>query len=470
MMNKIKPISRFLFTRSPVFLSVLWMLFLFTATGPIISSPGPADPVNGELLEKIDLIFEIYDTNEAPGCVVSVYQNGETIFQNSYGLANLDYGIALSDSSSFYMASISKQVTAAAVGLLILRGELSPDAPVSDYLDDWPEWAGAVQAGHLFNHTSGLPDMYDLMDIAGISLSNVMTIDDYLEIVKNGESLKHDPGTEYSYTNSGYTVLAKLVQEITGMDFSKFVEQELLEPLGMNSTHFHDNRHRVIPNRAISYAPGSNGFRQTYLSNFQGVGPGGLYSTPSDWQKWDAFWQGGDEISSEFSDLKSLMQERVIMDDEPLNYAMGLQINEWKGEQVIGHSGSFMGFQNDYRQYPSRGYSFLTLCNREDADPSDKNRDLARLFLKDIFEDFLDPYAGIYHSEELETDYKLTIEEGQLILNRRLSPYGPMRETSYDQWQAGSWNFEFQRDENENITGFLLSTGRALDVEFQKIE
>ncbi|MCC5907911.1 MAG: serine hydrolase [Balneolaceae bacterium] len=469
-MSPANPNSRSASVRKNTLLPVLLIFCLFAGILFTGTSSVSTDPVPEELREKINNIFEAFDTDDAPGCVVSVYQDGQTIFHNSYGLANLDYGIALSDSSSFYMASISKQVTAAAAGLLVLRGELSPEAPVSDYLDDWPDWAGAVQVSHLFNHTSGLPDMYDLMAIAGISLSNVMTIDDYLEITKNGESLKYTPGEKYSYTNSGYTALAKLVQEISGMEFSEFVKKEILEPLGMNNTLFHDNRHRVIPNRVISYAPGPNGFRQTYLSNFQGVGPGGLYSTTGEWQKWDAFWQNYEEISSEFTELKSLMLVRAIIDQKPLNYAMGLQINEWKGEQVIGHSGTFMGFKNDYRIYPAHGFSFLTLCNREDAEPADKNRDLARLFLEDIFDEFLNPYSGTYHSRELQTDYELTAEDGHLILNRRISPDGPMTEESFDHWQAGSWDFKFQRDENGQITGFLLSTGRAQDVEFQKVE
>jgi CubicO group peptidase (beta-lactamase class C family) len=445
------------------------IIILFLMKGIFFSSAlAQSEPVNDTIKEKIHTLFKEFDTDDAPGCAVTVFQYGEPVFHESYGLANLDYGIALSDSSSFYMASISKQVTAAAAGLLILRGELEQQAPVSYYLDDWPEWAEGVQVGQLLNHTSGLPDIYDLMGIAGISLSNVMTIDDYLEIVKNGESLKHDPGEEYSYTNSGYMTLAKMVQEISGMEFSEFVQKELLEPLGMENTHFHDNRHRVIPNRTISYTPGGNGFRQTYLSNFQGVGPGGLYSTTADWKKWDTFWQGDQTISEEFEQLKAWMLERSVVNEEPLDYAMGIQINEWKGEQVIGHSGSFMGFKNDYRQYPRHRISLLTLCNREDAEPSEKNRELARLFLEESFETYLSSYSGTYFSAELETDYELTVEGGSLILNRRLSPNGPMREESFDQWQAGSWEFTFQRDSDGEITGFLLSTGRALDVEFVK--
>ncbi|MCC5941500.1 MAG: beta-lactamase family protein [Balneolaceae bacterium] len=445
------------------FYLLIFSIFAAAFTMPLHSTSKTGD----ELSLKIDEIFSEFDNSQSPGCAVSVFHNGEPVIQKNYGLANLDYSIPLSSSSSFYMASISKQFTAAALGLLILRGELSAEDLVSEYIEDWPEWAADVKISHLLNHTSGLPDIYGLMDIAGISLSNVMSIDDYVDVIRNGESLKHTTGTEYAYTNSGYTVLAAIIENVSDTPFHRFVHQVILEPLGMDNTHFHSSRHRVIPNRVISYAPGKDQFRQTYLSNFQGVGPGGLYSTHEDMAKWEMFWNRSDN-SDELNELRSWLLTREILDDEPLDYAMGLQVSQWKGMNVTGHSGSFMGFKNDYRRYPDHGYSFLTLCNRDDANAIEKNRDLARLFLKESIESFIEPYSGLYYNEELDSEYELTVEDGSLILNRRLSPNGAMSEDSFDRWSAGSWYFEFQRDENDTITGFLLSTGRALDVEFVK--
>ncbi len=448
-----------------------------------------ADFPDENTLSEIHDLFSEYDREDAPGCAVAVYRNGETAYSATFGMANLDYGIPLSDSARFYMASVSKQVTAAAAGLLIVRGELGYDDMVSDHIDDWPGWASGVRVRHLFNHTSGLPDIYDIMDIAGISLSNVMDIDDYMALFINGESLKSRPGTAHSYTNSGYTTLAKLVEVISGKKFSEFVEEELLEPLGMTATHFHDDRTRVIPNRVISYAPlpggrqeededgGSSGddaanpapaFRQTYLSNFQGVGPGGLYSSLKDWKHWESFWLGNNELPSEFEQLKTLMSTREVVRNDTLNYALGLDVETWQGVRMMGHTGSFMGFKTDVRRFPDHGLSLLTLCNREDADPGDKNRNLAKILLRDVFEAFLMPYGGTYHNEELLIDYKLVVEEGSLKLIRRLSPNGVMSEDARDKWRAGSWDLVFQRDDEERITGFVVATGRAREVEFKK--
>ncbi|MEX0681641.1 MAG: serine hydrolase [Balneolales bacterium] len=466
----------------------------------------PEDTLYAEIYE----LYREYDTEDAPGCVVAVYRNGKTRYHGAFGMANLDYGIPLSDSSTFYMASVSKQVTAAAAGLLIVRGELNREAKVSGYLEDWPAWAEEVRVKHLFNHTSGLPDLYDLMEIAGISLSNVMNLDDYVSVIKNGESLKHTAGSRFSFTNSGYTILAKLVEVVSGDDFSVFVEKELLKPLGMAATHFHNDRYRVIPNRVISYAPTESGsaFRQTYRSNFQGVGPGGLYSSLRDWRHWEAFWSGHYDFqdstsrrkktgtglqegsreqqwkmndreetspdkqdalrnrSEDFQHLRQIMTERTVVNGDTIDYGMGLQLETWQGVSMQGYFGSFMGFKTDVRRFPEHGLAVVTLCNREDADPGDKNRSIARLLLRERFESYLSPYSGTYYNEELQVEYTLTVENGGLKLHRRLHPNGFMTEDAHDKWSISSWEFVFQRDDTGGIQGFVVSTGRAREVEF----
>jgi len=456
-----------------------------------ISATFNADFPDESSLSAIYELFSEYDREDAPGCAVAVYRNGEMVHSAAFGMANLDYGIPLTDSSRFYMASVSKQVTAAAAALLVVRGELGYNAAVSDYLDDWPEWASEVRVKHLFNHTSGLPDIYDLMDISGISLSNVMDLDEYMALFYRGETLKNRPGTAFSYTNSGYTALAKLVEAASGKRFSEFVESELLKPLGMTETHFHDDRLRVIPNRVISYAPvdddtdeaeeesgtdekpsddASPAFRQTYLSNFQGVGPGGLYSSLKDWKHWESFKLGSNKLPEELNELRAMLTRREIVRNDTLAYALGLDVETWQGARMEGHSGSFMGFKTDVRRFPQHGLAMLTLCNREDANPGRKNREMAKILLQEVFEAFLAPYQGIYHNEELQVDYELTVEDGSLKLIRRLSPSGVMDEEAHDKWRAGSWDFVFQRDEEGQVTGFLVSTGRAREVEFVRKE
>jgi CubicO group peptidase (beta-lactamase class C family) len=431
--------------------------------------------VEGVPTDKIEAIFSSYDGDSTPGCAVSVFRDGNSVYKNAFGVSNFDYGIMLSDSSSFYMASISKHVTAASAGLLVIRGELDENANVSEYIENWPDYASDVTVGQLFSHTSGLPDIYGLMSIAGLPAGDTMELEDYMELIRNGESLRFEPGTDYSYTNSGYTILAYLIEQITEKTLAEFAEEEFFKPFGMNSTHFHNDRSRVIPNRVISYQPGGENFRRSYLGMFQGIGPGGLYSTLNDWERWEAFWHGslewnGGITSAEAVWLKARMITPAITGGESVNYGWGLHVVTYKGQEMIGHGGSFMGFKTDYRRYPQLGFSFLTLCNRGDVNPRGLNDEIADLFLQSDFESFLNTYGGIYRNEELPVEYELTVEEGNLRLNRRNSPNGFMTEEETDKWRAGSWEFQFDRDSNGEISGFTVNTGRARGVEFRKLE
>jgi imidazolonepropionase len=170
----------------------------------------------------------------------------------------------------------------------------------------------------------------------------------------------------------------------------------------------------------------------------------------------------------EADELKQMMVFPAVAGGDTLHYAMGLNVELRKGAEVIGHSGSFMGFRTDYRRYPQYGTGMVTLCNRGDANPQQLNHQLADLILQEPFESYLAPYEGLYYNDELPVEYRLTVEDGNLKLNRRLAPRGFMSEEEKDKWKAGSWDFVFTRDDNGDITGFLVSTGRAREVGFKK--
>ncbi|MGM0507522.1 MAG: serine hydrolase domain-containing protein, partial [Bacteroidota bacterium] len=332
-------------------------------------------------LQETDWIEEILSEQmdaSSPGCVVSIYDRDGMRASYSRGIANLDYNLPLGTSSRFYMASISKQVTSAMVALLIERGEMSSEDRVGDVLDEWPEWASDVRVHHLYTHTSGLSDLYGLLELAGIPYGDPLTLDRYMELIRASGSLMFEPGSEYAYSNSGYTVLAALVEEITGSSFAEAVRQHVLQPLGMESTHFHDDRAIIVPNRVISYGVDpERGFQRTYLGSFQGVGPGGLYSSPADWARWESFMHGslhpeGEGMSpQEAVAVRTRMVREAEAGGEPINYGMGLELNEYAGLREQGHSGTFMGFRHDLRRYPEENLSVLTLCNRGDIEPGE---------------------------------------------------------------------------------------------------
>lgn len=458
------------------------LLFALLAT---ISGSSPADrihPVHIPGPETLHTLFHSHHSDSAPGCVTAVYHQGHLATHASFGLANLDYGIELSDSTAFYMASVSKQVTAAAAGLLVVRGQLDPDAPVSQYLDNWPQWAAAVTVSTLFNHTSGLSDLYALMQMAGMPVNNPMSTDDYMSVIYRAESFNHRPGARYSYTNSGYTVLVKLIETITDTDFSVFTRRELLEPLGMHHSSFHNNRYRIIPNRALSYAPATPprtggppqpAFLLRYPGNFQGVGPGGLYSTLQDWQHWEAFWAGTNVPGPEFTMLRTLLLNRLAEGVRTENgegvYGWGLERRIWQGLETHMHQGRFMGFRTHQMRFPQQQTALLTLCNREDADPYQWNTKLAEHTLESVFGAYLRDFEGHYQNNELQVRFEIRVEQGGLVLHRRLPPQGRLTEIAPDRWEIDSMDLAFRRDASGAVTGLTVTMDRALNVHFSRL-
>lgn len=446
--------------------------------------PGLLDPVEAQWREItrfaesdwIDKVLTEQVGDEGPGCVVSLYDRDGLWMSHARGISNLDYEIPLTTRSRFYMASISKQVTAAMVALLIERGELSPDKRVGSYLEEWPDWAADVEVHHLYTHTSGLSDLYGLLDLAGIPYGDPLTLEEYMDLIRASESLMFEPGTEYAYSNSGYTVLAALIETVTGESFAEAVRSEILDPLGMEATHFHDDRAIIVPQRAISYGVGpSGGVRRTYLGSFQGVGPGGLYSSAEDWARWESFMHGalqptGEGMSpQEAAAIRVRMTREANAGGEPIGYGMGLELGEYMGLQEQGHSGTFMGFRHDLRRFPEENLSILTLCNREDAEPGEINRRLVGILFSDSLQAWLAPFEGIYHSEEVSSSMQVEFDEGRLLLHRKVWPNGPLEPTEDRlRWNAGSWELEFQEGETGDMTAIRVHTGRVRNVLFEK--
>jgi len=230
--------------------------------------------------DKIDAIFSQWDVPGSPGCAVGIYHNGEIIYQRGYGFANLENQEPIAPESVFYVGSVSKQFTAAAIAVLIDRGDIAPDDDIRTFIPELPEYERPIPVKSLIYHTSGLRDLYALMTIADIDVAGEISTPEFLDVIKRQSDLHFLPGDEHVYSNSGYTLMAILVERVTGKSLREFTRQNIFEPLGMSNTHFHDNRNEMIRNRVLSYQSGEeSSFNLSYLWNFEGVGPGGLYTT-----------------------------------------------------------------------------------------------------------------------------------------------------------------------------------------------
>jgi CubicO group peptidase (beta-lactamase class C family) len=224
---------------------------------------------------QIDAIFANFDRKDAPGCALGVVRNGQLVYQKGYGSGNLDYGIPNGPDMVYYVGSVSKQFTAAAVALLSLDGRVSLDDPLSKYIPELNHLP-RMTVRQLVHHTAGVRDIYGLMSLAGIRMEDVLPEAEAIGLITRQKELNFAPGTDYLYSNSGYLLLAQIVKRVTGKSLRQFAHEQIFAPLGMKNTHFHDEPYHILPNRVISYSPAtSGGFSISYLLNFDKIGAGG---------------------------------------------------------------------------------------------------------------------------------------------------------------------------------------------------
>ena len=375
-----------LFAVSAVFLSVI-----LAPGGPVQA----ADPTAAE----IDAIFADYDGTTSPGCSLGVVRDGELIYTRGYGMANLEYGIALSPRSVFRTASVGKQFTAMAIAILDQQGKLSLDDPLSKYFPEFPPWAGDITIRHLVHHTSGIRDYLTLAWLAGKGDEEYYSDEYALDLLAGQQDLNFAPGDEHLYSNSGYLLLAHTVKRVTGTSLREWAAENIFGVLGMKNSHFQDDHTDIVPFRADGYAPAEDGFSIS-MTILDMVGDGGVFTTVEDFLLWDRNFydnklgSGGDEL------IQLVTTPGQLNSDEEMTYAFGLGVEEHRGLHMIEHGGAFVGFRTDTIRFPEQQLSVVVYCNRADANPSRRSRKVAELYLADVMDPKEDPAAE--SSEELD--------------------------------------------------------------------
>jgi CubicO group peptidase (beta-lactamase class C family) len=442
--------------------------------------------------EQVDATFAAYDQPGSPGCAVGIVQDGRIIYTRGYGLANLDYDIPNGPDMVYYVGSVSKQFTAAAIALLAEDGVISLDDDIRQYFPELPDYGQAITVRHLIHHTSGLRDIYTLMSLAGIRLEDVFTDDQALALIARQRELNFEPGSAYLYSNSGYWLLGQLVGRVTGLSLREFADRRIFQPLGMTSTHFHDAPRQVVRNRVVSYMPvREGGFRISYIQNFDKVGAGGLYTTLADLARWDANYYSGAIGGDGF--LQLIHTRGVLSNGDTLTYAFGNNVQRRRGLDVVRHSGSLMGFRADLVRYPAERFSVITTCNLGTIDAGRLADQVAELYLgprlapvveapaatgaRPVADSVsqplptpadLDAYTGVFHSTELNASWHVSLRGETLTLTRRLSGTQPLRAQAPDRFTVGSQRLHFERDDAGAVTGFRVEAGRVRNILFER--
>lgn len=383
-------------------IKTLTLLLIFA-----LSSCGQTNSSNNELGNKIDNLFKQWDNDITPGGAVAIIKNGEILYKQGYGLANMEHNIPISPSSIFHIASLSKQVTAFAIVLLQQQGKLSLDDDIRQHLPYVPDFGSVITIRHLIHHTSGLRDQWQLLSIAGTRIDDVIKQEHVVKLVSNQKQLNFDPGERYMYCNTGYSLLAEIVKEVSGQSLREFTEQEIFEPLGMKNTHFHDNYQEVVKNRVSSYSPIDDSEFENSVLSYSTVGATSLFTTVEDEALWLNNYFTGQVGGQEA--IKRMYQRGILNSGDTLNYAFGLVVDTYKGNESIGHGGADAGFRANSLFFPAEQLAIVVFSNVGDFNPRQLAYQVADLLLEDRSQNETDvkidksiaaSIAGRYHNDE----------------------------------------------------------------------
>jgi CubicO group peptidase (beta-lactamase class C family) len=399
------------------------------AVAPSLSGHGEVPPADRNAV-RIDSIFSDLDSEHSPGCAVGAYEAGEVLFAKGYGMASLEHGIPMSPQSVLGLASVSKQFTALAIILLNQRGELSLEDHVRDYIPELPDYAAPVTIRHLIHHTSGLRDNVALLRLAR---ENVDGDADEIILSMLGwqNALNFRPGEHWMYNTGGYSLLAMVVERVTGTSFREFTDREIFAPLGMASSGFFGPV--TTEGRALAYEPyGTDRYRLSIPTHTL-AGPTGLYSTIEDLARWDR----------NFYDMRVGGREGIslmhvpgrLSSGEETTDAFGLRLQRYRGVPVVMHSGFDPGYTSMMIRFPDQRLTVALLCNVSTANPWSRAYQVADLYLadhaavepvlssdEDEYDDAdrgrvpLEEMTGIYASSEGSLIQRLTVEEASLFV------------------------------------------------------
>lgn len=398
--------------------------FVFTVIAFLSSATSAQIPDKVKVVAGAERAFEKVSkayVGPGPGCAAAVSLNGEVVFEKAFGLADLEHNVPNTTQTIFESGSVAKQFTAAALVLLQQDGKLSLDDPVRKYIPELPDYGSPLTIRHLLNHTAGLRDWGTVLSLTGAGRGErVITQDLAFDVITHQQALDFTPGSEYSYSNSGYNLAAIIVERVSKQKFPAFVEERLFKPVGMKNSSWRDDYQRIVPGRAQAYARQGNGPWRLNMPFMNVYGNGGMLTTVGDWMKWNAML----DSQSLGAPLVTALETRGVLNDgRKIAYALGLTVQTYKGLKDVSHGGATAGYQTFLARYPENKVSVGVMCNGTSpgaggiaASITDEIfgpfPETARTEPAKVSEDELKKFVGIWRNEKTHAPARFMMENG----------------------------------------------------------
>ena len=385
---------------------------------------------------QVDSLFERYVQPGSPGCALAVIKDGQIVYKQGYGLANLEYNVPITPSTVFNIGSMAKQFTAFGIALLEAEGKLSLDDDLRLHLPEMPDFGVPLTIRHLIHHTSGLRCTFpELLALAEWRDTDATTTKDVYWLLKAQRELNFRPGDEYAYANSNYILLALICEQVSGQSWATFCQERIFGPLGMTRSVVNDSYFKLIPGRALCYYDDGQGNWCNAPLTDSVIGSTNVYTTVEDLARWDENFYTGQIGGRAVSER--MAQPGRLNDGRELDYAFGLMVgpaHQHRGWQVVEHGGGQGGYGSWMTRFPELHLSVVVLFNHFLWDMQDYAIKVADLFLEDkaaagqpaaapapavpsgVSAPQLEKKAGQYFSAERAAVREVTYADGRLQL------------------------------------------------------
>ena len=365
---------------------------------------------NIKVEQQLDELFTKQFKATEPGCEILIAKQGRTIYKKTFGSADLELNVPLTPDMIFKLASITKQFTAVAILRLVEQHKISLHDSLQKFVPDFPSKGQTITIENLLTHTSGIRDYMQ------IGYSNLymerwdFTPKQLIDSFKN-YSLEFEPGTKYSYSNSGYYLLGYIIEKVSGKSYQNYVQDSILTPLELSHTYF-DNAGIIIPNRVSGYRKEGADYRNAdYWSPTIAYAAGGLLSNTEDLFKWFKALLSYKIIKKET--LDKAFTPFKLKDGSMISYGYGWYIQNLSDVTSIEHSGKMNGFITNEIYYPLQDVFIAALFNCENAPKDEISKAISEIILGqplqteiNLSDSILNSYVGTY---SLITDAKRTI-------------------------------------------------------------
>lgn len=333
---------------------------LLIGFGAVEAGAQPTMPTADKLQELDQKVQEFLVAQNVPGALVALASRGKIMHLKSYGMANVELSVPVTDKTVFEIGSISKQFVAAAALLMVEEGKLNLDDPIHKYLPYLPsEWMG-ITMKQVLNHTSGIPDYEEIRSYDAYRFR--MTPEEVIKIAQS-RPVDFEPGQGWYYSNTGYYLASMVLERIDGRPLGKILEGRIFGPLVMNHTRLTDPE-AIISNRAAGYWVNKVDelINRNPTETSSTLGAGGLLSNAEDLAKWDAALYGDDFLSAESK--AAMWSPAILPNGEDTGYALGWSVTPYKERVSQHHSGQVAGFTAFFDRFPDQEIAVIIFLNR----------------------------------------------------------------------------------------------------------